>query len=474
MATQHIKVKNIGPIERLDIPVPDGGGFVVVRGRNGAGKSTAIKAVSELLGGDKTDIMPRDLTEKGCAEYGGAKLTVSLSRHSTRGQLEFTGIESRFDIGNLVDPGIKNKDKADERRVKQLIALSGVKVDPSIYHELVGGSEAFQDLAIDCHTDDPLLLATRIKAALMKRASDAKRQESRLCTLAQDMQAKINDDMDVSSEHDEDRLRAAYDNARDEMNRTIAQREAWELGNQQVKDAKANIEKLEKSGDDIEELTQRLDIQESRIKALRGELEEATEEKRRLENRIQSEKKRRLELSELKTMVASMDVGKVTHKQVNESKTRVDECVHAMHRGEDIRQEIFNRARLKDLTEQRQKHIAAETEWIKKAGGVYDVLTSQMPECPLKISDGRLVVKTKRSDREPYSQLSDGQRWMIAIEVAAQFLKNGELTTADQKAFDGLTPKSRKTIDEKLRKQGVHCLTAVAVDEDLHAESYAS
>ncbi|MCB1771940.1 MAG: AAA family ATPase, partial [Candidatus Competibacteraceae bacterium] len=47
----NIMIKNIGAIESVSIPVPKGGGVVVLRGRNGSGKSTALDAIQSAVSG---------------------------------------------------------------------------------------------------------------------------------------------------------------------------------------------------------------------------------------------------------------------------------------------------------------------------------------------------------------------------------------------------------------------------------------
>ena len=42
----NVKIKNIGPISTLSMPVPEGGGVVVLKGRNGSGKGTALDGIS--------------------------------------------------------------------------------------------------------------------------------------------------------------------------------------------------------------------------------------------------------------------------------------------------------------------------------------------------------------------------------------------------------------------------------------------
>ena len=47
-----ISIKDTKAIKYLAIPLPDDGGFVVLTGTHGTGKTTALKAVETLVNGD--------------------------------------------------------------------------------------------------------------------------------------------------------------------------------------------------------------------------------------------------------------------------------------------------------------------------------------------------------------------------------------------------------------------------------------
>ncbi|RMF87703.1 MAG: hypothetical protein D6741_20230 [Planctomycetota bacterium] len=75
---RQIQIENVGPIERLAIPLPDAG-VVVLRGRNGSGKSHALAAVDSLVGG-RGKVPCRDGAKKGIVEGVGAKITIGRAR----------------------------------------------------------------------------------------------------------------------------------------------------------------------------------------------------------------------------------------------------------------------------------------------------------------------------------------------------------------------------------------------------------
>ena len=114
-----ITLKNIGPIENVTIPVPAEGGVVVLRGRNGSGKSTALDAIQTAITGKGKPPL-RDKAAKGEIHAGGVSLTVAKSIRRS-GELVVTSLDSRLSVADLVDPGIVDPLRADASRIKALV-----------------------------------------------------------------------------------------------------------------------------------------------------------------------------------------------------------------------------------------------------------------------------------------------------------------------------------------------------------------
>ena len=81
MSDKKITLENVGPIERLSIPLPEAG-VVVLRGRNGVGKSHALQAVDSLVGGRGRPPC-RDGARRAVVEGFGARITISRSLRRT-------------------------------------------------------------------------------------------------------------------------------------------------------------------------------------------------------------------------------------------------------------------------------------------------------------------------------------------------------------------------------------------------------
>ena len=52
-----IEITDIGPVKHASIPIPEEGGIVVLRARNGRGKTKALEAIeSAMTGRGKVDV----------------------------------------------------------------------------------------------------------------------------------------------------------------------------------------------------------------------------------------------------------------------------------------------------------------------------------------------------------------------------------------------------------------------------------
>ncbi|RMF88081.1 MAG: hypothetical protein D6741_19670, partial [Planctomycetota bacterium] len=88
----------------------------------------------------------------------------------------------------------------------------------------------------------------------------------------------------------------------------------------------------------------------------------------------------------------------------------------------------------------------------------------------LRVEEGRLVCDTDRG-AEPFSELSPGERWRIALEIAAEQVGEGGLVTVPQEAWEALDPVNRAEVAEIARSVGVVILTAEAdAQEQIAAE----
>ncbi len=123
-----IEIDHVGPVRHLTIPIPEQGGVVVLRGRNGSGKTTVLDGVESLYNKSaRKGLRPNDAAPSGSVE--GLGVTVRLGRSNTvTGELVCESLDGRVDPSQLVDPGIKDPLAADSRRLATLIRLAGVTI----------------------------------------------------------------------------------------------------------------------------------------------------------------------------------------------------------------------------------------------------------------------------------------------------------------------------------------------------------
>lgn len=478
-----LTVTDLGPIDQLDIPLPDEGGVVVLRGANGSGKSTAIRGVSKMLGGRVNDLSVRDGAKRATVELDDALLSVTKSRSTTRGELEVTGIESRLDVAALVDPGIIDDEKADAKRIKALVGLTGAKADRTLFYELAGGEGAYAALSIDDDTDDVLLLAARVKRAIESEARKTENRATEFRSQAKTIAAAVAD-IDVEQPSDAAALEESLVDARTNLATLLKDQEAYQEHAKRTAEARAKLSEL---GDppsilslhqlaiDRDEASQ---AAAAKVKQLESELAKARE----YQNRIAEEadaawreyntaKSNSERFEQLKSLVDAVAPLCPTEQTLNAARLQVEQARAASENGALVRRAISERER----AEADKQRAAAESKLAgqlrDQASAVDDVLSSLIPEgCALRIEAGRLVTATDRSQSELYSDLSHGERWKIAIDLAADQLDASGLLTIPQEAWEGLSETNRKLVADHCRERGVTALTAAVADSQLTAE----
>ena len=104
-------------------------------------------------------------------------------------------------------------------------------------------------------------------------------------------------------------------------------------------------------------------------------------------------------------------------------------------------------------------------EKAKQTDEVLSEIVGEIPSCPLRVIDGRLVTDTERGATF-YSDLSAGERWRIALDIAIQAVGTGGLLVIPQEAWEGLDPANRAAIDAQAKGAQVVVLTAECSADD--------
>lgn len=490
-----IEVENVGPVGRVSIPIPPDGGLVVLRGRNGSGKTTTLDAIQTVATGKgKLDV--RDGELRGEVRAFGATVTVAQSTRR-RGEVDVLTLEGRGDVSTLVDPGLKSDDAADVHRIRSLLALTNCKVDASSFWPLLDGRESFEAVvsARAVEGDDPVQIADRVKREIEAKARGVEAEVEHAQQRAS-MLLALNEGLDLNAESDAEKLGEAYGEARATVERRRAEVERYDaevearaeaeralaefdaegidpanlLSNatdaeglartalavkkREVADVEVEIERLQAALNSCRNKAQSLkgeaDVLQSRLDAASANIAAARERAKRREQ---------LARAASAALPASPELGlELAVAEWNEARVRLEQ-------GVKLRDGI-ERKREADEALERAGDLRRRAEALRNAAKSVDVVLSELvgrANRKLRVEAGRLILDTARG-KTYFAELSHGERWKIALDVAIEAVGRGGVLVCPQEAFEGLDPTNRRAIADHLKGTGVVMFTAEATD----------
>jgi len=497
--TATIEIENVGPIEHLSIPIPDTGGVVVLRGRNGSGKSHAITGVQALS--DTTarkSLTHRDGSREGSIE--GLGVRVRLGRSNTaRGQLEAQSIDSALDPSVFVDPGMRDPELCDRKRIHALARFCGLQVTREEWLELLKPiSEVVLVGSEDLTGDDPIEVSDRLRRKLHDHARSIEKEVAGIQAKAD----AVGDGIDETCEGPLEDITPLHDAVRRaEVEYQVIARERDQRESMAAKIAKLQ-ERIETSASidleplhvDIAKLMDRnqaisesIAIRDEQLAAARKMVASIEDEIRTLSNqhgeaaRQLAEANERLvqaedhneEVRKLRESASLSLPEPISDERVVEASSAIAKAREAVEaaviRNEarsrrDKWQQLVREASDRRAIAERVRDVARSTDSVIEAAfsarGLGDILISQ----------GRPCVKTDRGI-EPVSELSHGERWTLALDIVSRGLGEGAVVAINQEAWEALDPDNRATVARLARERHVSILTAEASDGDLRAVS---
>lgn len=488
----EISVKNLGPVSELHLVGPSPGGLIVLEGGQGVGKSTILRGVSRLLGGKTPDLSAFDGAPRGELAIDEAILRVTRSQHRPTGELEVVGIEGRLNISELVDPGIIDEAKADSARLKALVSLAGVVAKPEMFHDVAGGAEEFDALAID-FSDDIILTHARVKRAFEGKARAEEGLEESTRAKYQATRATF-EDLDLDAPCDAKELAAAQDQAVANLATMKAHSEGAGVIARAVETSTRKLEILAQESEDPEELRKQRDETHLAADAANQDALLLQDEVRKLiaqadalavkaydlkEKAAQLElRARKAELQAATRATLAEDAARsipavYTDEQLAAAEAAVAEARAASERGAVIRRAREQEAAATILHDQSKAHAKRGQLFRDRAASLDAVISSVLPEgCPLRYENGRLVLGTDRGPREPYADLSHGERWKVAIDFVAPIIKRDGrrgLLTLPQEAYESLDDDNKARLAQLAADNELIILTARATHGPLTA-----
>jgi ABC-type cobalamin/Fe3+-siderophores transport system ATPase subunit len=505
-----VSIRNVGPVIKLDFETPAEGGVVVMRGRNGRGKSTVINAVESAINPSRGRVSVTDGEATGQVEAFGVEMRIG--RKSTRlGELEVETLEGRLSVADLVEPGIKTPEAADAKRIKALVQLAEVPASAELFYSLFGGQEGFEAVVRpqSLETDDLVVLAEKIKADAERKARELEdsAEHARRNVAIHEAASK---GIDLEGEADKAKLDRAYQEAFAAVSRLEGQRDGYntakatydankakrdvlkatyagqpiEAAQQAEADANAAAESMQLAIKAAEEqraaIQRQLDAADASIKGQRAEYAVLTERVAAAVAARHAAERHAQEVRALQEAILEGLPEAPSDDAIAAANKALDEARAAIVQGERVR-EAREHATLAEAARKKANDDARRALELRDAGQRIDEVLSKAVSkagTPLVVEAGRLkIAGTKRTGgKTNFGELSHGERWRLGMEIAiAQIKKTGRpgLIALPQEAYESLDGVARRIIAETVAGTGVVVLTAeCSMDEEIVAGTY--
>lgn len=470
----EIVIENIKAIKRLVIPVPEAGGLVEVRGTHGLGKSTAADAIQRTLRQDGR-LELRDGAERGSVSIGGAVARVTRGKTLHGGELLVEHIEGRFSLSDLIDPGLKDPERADASRVKALVELSGAKADASLFDGLSPEVDPTKIKA-----DDLIQLSSKLKAELELKARDAEAAAGNALDKAKRESppegAVIAGAIDPKTLTDQQREAAA------KLNQLLGQDKAAETAAAKHADVTAKLAAI-----DRDELATTLEAAETA--ALRAvtqhtatantvaeyrallaaaiEAEKAAGQANVLASRDLDAARAALKAADdLKASLESTAPPRVNPDELTAAKNSVSNLEWQITLNAQITRDAVQAAKAAEFFGEHDR-LSKRAESLRKAAARIDEILSGVVAgmgCRLRVKNGRIVLDTHRGE-ELFGDLSHGERTLEAIDVAFSVLPRGAILVIEQEIYASLNDADKLKIREQSIAGNVLTLGEVVTED---------
>lgn len=464
--SDEITIQNVGPIESLSIPVPAGGGVVVLRGRNGSGKSTALRAVDSVTRLQRVDESPRDGENAGEIQCLG--VTVRVGRRVTSsGTLNVERVEDDVQPHQVVDPGIKEPERREAARIRGLLRLAGVVATPEQFQVASGVRIDFP-----AGQGDAVDLASHAKKELQKLAREEEARADAYNTQAEALRL-----LGVTPHPDALPFDVARNNLTDcaaavgrVRQRLDAYMRSQSLGSIEVLDENArNAREVQQSAkDDLARLTAEVAEVTQRLASLRPQVEAAA---LRVKEATHSCSQAERALEAVKSMAGVTPTTQGDLDDVVREMNAAQEAFDLAKNGQEAADRLVSyRAIVADAEGHR-----AVAEQLRKCSvdGIEDVLTSLISGIGAGVSvrNGRLCVRTDRSEHEPFDDLSHAERWLAVLRMLVVRVGERSVVAIPQEVWEGMDSGTRDAVHAAALATKTVLLTAEADDNELRAET---
>jgi ABC-type dipeptide/oligopeptide/nickel transport system ATPase component len=475
----EIQIQDVGAIENATIPIKRGT-IVKLVGENGAGKSTAITAVTSAITKDNAGLRPRDGRMSGKIRMPGVTVTIGARMSQKKsGDLEpvaFAIVEDGTGISKILSPGVKDPIAADKRRLEGVLDVIGAELSESQMQEYLGTMyEEFMRVR-DVKGKGFVEAVTQMKLFLDSKAREVKLQitsnEGAITEIG-----VIADPVEIPVAVEElarqvEAVSAALRDAKRDRERAD---QALEIINQpsatDVEAKQAELQAVEtilaQHRAEEESLQKKIAELQGRLAQVQSDCRETLAKIDPLKEVIRVAKDSAERTERLRAQVAEAPTVEAIEKQtaeLEELRKKHSDAIVAKSNNDGIETRKARLDELNKLREAAQKqHDALKT----LSHGTAKILVDALKVVPgWTVNEDLRLCVTHRRGEIPFSELSPGEGTARVCLLACQFAEYGEnevpIVGLPQHCFEGLDGKNRRLLLDTIKEHGLCVVTAEA------------
>ena len=468
--TATFSVHDVNGIAELTLSLTDPGVYVM-RGRNGAGKTSAINAVRAALGDKSATAAPTDGHRSGTIE--GPGVTLQVGKHRRRDGTPEVSLADSGPLATLIDPRLKGEDVRAKARIQALLQLCPIEVTDELLGDLCCQQKALLDSIGTKQGNDLLGYAARVKAEAHRIAREA---ETRAAELKGEMavaDAKLGEIGTVPegvvelTEHVE---RTGIEQATKELavlEQSCKQRK-------ELEERQAAIREFLGERPNVDWHRSRVHLATTAVQELQAKLQQAKfEETKAAEDLRKAE--REATAYDASARILEQPLTGATEQEVTSAQCRLVTVREKVKLSQTLR---ARRKALEDLDSARMRMRTAEKE-ATEMRSVADAIPAALARAlrgagipGLTVHDGRLAIQTDSGVLDWEERLSFGQRVRYALQIALQAAQHdgAKVFALDPEFWLALDPEHRTTAHAIAKELGVYLLTEEPADGSLRME----
>ena len=485
LSPRSITVRGTKFVPNRVLPIQSGA--TILKGPCGSGKSLYLEAVALGLGcGARGRLRPADDALR--AEIDCAGVVVRIAQNVTRtGDLSVGALED-FDIGDLIDPPVKDTAAKNRHGIKALLRMSGVQADPALFYGLAGSQEAFERVcpAATVQTDDLVELAGRVKRAFDAKARVAEDQAEREEGTAAALR-NAGDGLDLTAETDQGKLNAVHIAAVNRQATLKAQADAANTARTRAADARLALAAATGSTQTVADFeaaehAAKHDYAVARDQAYKlkrqsdlakVEQQAAFDRVAYAEARTAAARNTAKAMSGWQTAIeAAEGVAAPACEEIAVARSDTLAAQAAIERAGVVRNAKAKLAQAAEHTADAAKHRKAAMQLRDVGKGTDDVLSKAVASSRFTIRENGMWATLPDGTAKPfYGAMSDGERTKVAF---AEFVERARLGTPDldtlvvapfpQRVWQDIAPSDKEALCRMAHALNV-CIVSAAVDD---------